>query len=160
MGEVVAQATRMMPDNLGKDYRIQIDPGLESAPLVLAEKFVLAQIIQNLLMNAAEAVNQCEGEGGEILVSAANDVATDGHDCVHLTVRDNGCGIPEEQLPKIFERGFTTKKSGKGGAGLHWCANSIAHLNGRIHAESAGPGQGATLHLELPVAATITRVAA
>jgi signal transduction histidine kinase len=158
--EVVAQAARMMPDNLGKNYRIQIDPDFKSTPLVLAEKFVLVQIIQNLLMNAAEAINNGDGENGEILVSVAGGVAADGHDCVHLMVQDNGCGITEEQLEKIFQRGFTSKKGGKGGAGLHWCANSIAKLNGRIYAESAGPGQGATLHLQLPMAAAITQVAA
>ncbi|MDH3663228.1 MAG: ATP-binding protein [Alphaproteobacteria bacterium] len=159
LADVVAQAMRMMPDNLGKDYRIEIDPNVESAPLVLAEKFILSQIIQNLLMNAAEAINNGESENGEILVSATHDVASDGAECVHLTIQDNGCGITEERLEKVFERGFTTKGA-KGGAGLHWCANSIANLNGRIYAESAGTGQGATLHLELPVAATITRAAA
>ena len=124
------------------------------------EKFILAQIIQNLLLNAAEAVTDGDSENGEILVGAASDVAADGHECVHLTIQDNGCGIAEEQLQKVFERGFTTKTGGKGGAGLHWCANSIANLNGRIYAESAGPGQGTTLHLKLPVAAAITRAAA
>ena len=111
--EVVAQATRMMPDNLGKDYSIQIDPDLDAAPMVLAEKFILAQIIQNLLLNAAEAVSNGSSENGEILVGAASDVAADGHECVHLTIQDNGCGITEEQLQKVFERGFTTKKGGK-----------------------------------------------
>lgn len=159
LADVVAEATRMMPDNVGKGYRIQIDPDLSNAPLVTAEKFILVQIIQNLLMNAAESINNGDSENGEIVVRATPDTDSDGNALVHLTVQDNGCGITEELIGKVFEREFTTKGA-KGGAGLHWCANSIAKLNGRIYIESAGPGQGAALHLELPVAAGITRAAA
>ena len=56
------------------------------------------------------------------------------------------------QAANLFERGFSTKKEQTGGLGLHWCANSVAALAGRMSAESAGPGAGAAFHVLLPVA--------
>ena len=76
----------------------------------------------------------------------------DGHAAVHLVVSDNGTGIAPEAVGSLFRRGFSTKKGKTGGLGLHWCANSVNAMNGRIHAESAGIGSGASFHLVLPVA--------
>jgi two-component system NtrC family sensor kinase len=73
----------------------------------------------------------------------------------HLFIEDNGGGIPEEKLPKIFERGFSSKNRGSG-LGLHWSANTITALKGRIYAESKGEGQGAIFHILLPLAETDT----
>lgn len=160
LADVIDQALNMMPDNLGKGFEIRVDLGVDAAPPVLAERFVLAHVIQNLLVNAAEAINKGDGESGLVTVSTSVQTGSDGGARVHLMVEDDGCGITEDQLEKVFERGFTSKSGGKGGTGLHWCANSIANLNGSIRAESAGAGQGATLHLELPIAAAADQVAA
>lgn len=160
LAEGLAQAQRMMPDNLGKAYAITVDPAIEELPPVLAEKFVLAHIINNLLVNAAEAIDASATEDGQIEVSVKIGAAADGSPLADLQVRDNGCGIAPDQFEMIFERGFTTKTDGKGGSGLHWCANSIANLNGRIYAESAGPSHGTTLHVLVPIAALATQAAA
>ena len=69
---------------------------------------------------------------------------------VHVRFTDNGQGIPAEALPRLFERGFTSKARGSG-IGLHWCANTMAAMGGRIHASSDGPGRGACVHLLLPL---------
>ena len=69
----------------------------------------------------------------------------------HVRFTDNGQGIPAEALPRLFERGFTSKARGSG-IGLHWCANTMAAMGGRIHATSDGPGRGACVHLLLPLA--------
>ena len=53
-------------------------------------------------------------------------------------------------LEHIFERGFSTKQEGSSGIGLHWCANTISSMNGKIYAESEGKGKGACLHLVFP----------
>ena len=63
----------------------------------------------------------------------------------------NGTGIAMEQMPHLFERGFSTKTRGSG-IGLHWCANTVSAMGGRIYATSPGIGQGACLHLLLPLA--------
>jgi sensor histidine kinase regulating citrate/malate metabolism len=53
---------------------------------------------------------------------------------------------------KIFQRGFSSKEGNMSGLGLHWCANAVAGMGGRIQAESDGPGHGAEFHVLLPAA--------
>jgi two-component system NtrC family sensor kinase len=54
----------------------------------------------------------------------------------------------------VFEKGFSTKpRETNQGIGLHWCANAINALGGRIWAASDGPGRGASMHLLVPLAA-------
>jgi two-component system NtrC family sensor kinase len=68
---------------------------------------------------------------------------------VLLEVGDNGEGISEENLVKIFTHGFTTKKDGHG-FGLHTAANAAAEMHGTMTASSDGPGRGALFTLSLP----------
>jgi C4-dicarboxylate-specific signal transduction histidine kinase len=72
---------------------------------------------------------------------------------VKVTVRDNGLGIPGENLTKIFNHGFTTKKDGHG-FGLHSGANAAKEMGGSLMGHSAGPGQGAEFTLLLPTSCT------
>jgi sensor histidine kinase regulating citrate/malate metabolism len=78
--------------------------------------------------------------------------AVDGRDMIHLEIRDNGEGIAADGMESLFRRGYSTKSEKKGGIGLHWCANSVIAMGGKIHATSPGKGQGATFHLLLPAA--------
>ena len=71
---------------------------------------------------------------------------------VKIVVSDNGIGIPLENLNKVFNHGFTTKKDGHG-FGLHSGANAAKEMGGHLTAHSDGPGQGAEFTLELPVSA-------
>jgi len=84
---------------------------------------------------------------------------------VDLTVRDSGTGIPPEQLPRIFDRYYTTKSgpdaSGKGGTGLGLatCREIIEAHQGRIRVEST-VGKGTAFIIKLPVATKTVSVAA
>ena len=69
---------------------------------------------------------------------------------VEVTVSDNGVGIPPENLTRIFNHGFTTKKDGHG-FGLHSGANAVKEMGGTLTVHSDGPGRGATFTIELPV---------
>jgi signal transduction histidine kinase len=71
---------------------------------------------------------------------------------VKIVVKDNGVGIPSENLAKIFSHGFTTKKDGHG-FGLHSGANAAREMGGSLVARSNGPGPGAEFTLELPMSA-------
>jgi signal transduction histidine kinase len=64
-------------------------------------------------------------------------------------VADNGVGISEDNLTKIFSHGFTTKKGGHG-FGLHSSALASSEMGGSLNVYSDGVGQGATFTLELP----------
>jgi signal transduction histidine kinase len=104
------------------------------------------QILTNLVNNAKHALIDRD-HGGAVLEIG---VTKPSDDRVRLTVTDTGVGIPAENLTRIFAHGFTTKPDGHG-FGLHHSANAAAEMGGRLWGESAGPGQGATFVLELPI---------
>jgi signal transduction histidine kinase len=69
---------------------------------------------------------------------------------VRISVTDNGVGIRPEHLTHIFEHGFTTRKDGHG-FGLHSGAIAAKEMGGSLAVYSAGPDQGATFTLSLPL---------
>jgi signal transduction histidine kinase len=70
-----------------------------------------------------------------------------------LTFTDDGCGMTDEVLEHLFEPFFTRRKTGQGtGLGLSIVNRIVADHGGRIEAVSAGPGQGSTFRVTLPVA--------
>ncbi len=78
---------------------------------------------------------------------------SEGH--IKISVSDNGVGIAPENLTRIFNHGFTTRRNGHG-FGLHSGALAAKEMGGSLTAHSAGPGKGATFTLELPVQAGST----
>jgi signal transduction histidine kinase len=88
-----------------------------------------------------------KGESGTITLAAAED---DHH--VEITVTDTGAGIEPHNLTRIFSRGVSTKEGRNRGVGLHYCATALRAMNGKISAESAGAGRGATFRIQLPKA--------
>jgi sensor histidine kinase regulating citrate/malate metabolism len=71
---------------------------------------------------------------------------------LHLHCKDDGIGIEAGNLERVFEKGFSTKsKATNYGIGLHWCANAIGALGGRLWAASEGRGRGASMHLMVPL---------
>jgi signal transduction histidine kinase len=131
-------------------YRILVETQFEPSPLAMVCGNEIQQVLLNLLTNARQA----SPRGGRIVIRVAPDVASN---TVDLSVRDSGIGIPAEQLPKIFDRYFTTKAgpdaSGKGGTGvgLSMCREIIEAHQGKIRVEST-VGMGTAFTLKLPVA--------
>jgi signal transduction histidine kinase len=129
-------------------YRIEIQAQLEPAPAALVCAGEIQQVLLNLLTNARQAMPQ----GGRIIIRVAADPTAG---TVDLTVRDSGCGIPGDQLPRIFDRYYTTKQgpdaSGKGGTGvgLFTCREIIEAHQGRIRVEST-VGIGTAFIIKLP----------
>jgi PAS domain S-box-containing protein len=111
----------------------------------------MSQVINNLIINADHAMP----DGGTITVQAEN-VMLDAEDplplsegrYVHILVRDQGVGIPAENLPKIFDPYFTTKKKGSG-LGLASVYSIIMRHDGYVGVESK-QGMETTFHLYLP----------
>ena len=96
----------------------------------------------NLLVNAAHAI---QGKG-KILIRTRLE-----NECAIIEIGDTGVGIPEENLERIFDPGFTTKQSGIGtGLGLSIVYQIIQDHRGKIEVESK-IGQGTTFRLTLPV---------
>ena len=144
---LLEETVRLLPDALRARAEIELDPGLRELRPVQASRVALQQIVSNLVINAAEAMPapRQSGPPGRLHLSGAEELNGE-VPMVHLRFADNGSGISAEALPRIFEPGFSTKSRGSG-TGLHWTANSVRALGGRISAESAGVGLGACLHL-------------
>jgi signal transduction histidine kinase len=117
-----------------------------SAPVITVDRHKVLQILVNLIRNAKYACDEANDHDKCLTVGVSN-----GHGRLGITVADNGVGIPEENLTRIFNLGFTTRKDGHG-FGLHTSALAARDLGGRLFAESEGPGRGAVFTLELPLA--------
>lgn len=147
----VQETIAMLPSFPDVAVAIQVASDLEGQPPVVSESFVLKHVLQNLFVNATEAIVAAGKASGTIEVTASAR-SLDGEAFIDLAIHDDGIGIAAEHFSEIFKRGFSTKKDGQRGTGLHWCANSVAAMSGKIHAESAGLNQGATFHVLLKVA--------
>jgi C4-dicarboxylate-specific signal transduction histidine kinase len=106
------------------------------------------QILVNLIRNAKYAMDE-SGKSDKTLTVL---IRANGKTSVKIQVRDNGTGVARENLVRIFQHGFTTKKDGHG-FGLHSGANAAKEMGGKLTVHSDGPGTGATFTLDLPVAA-------
>ena len=149
---LITETAELLPEELLARMRIEIDESVASLGRVAATRVALQQVISNLLINAAEAI-AAGGQDREpgLLRITADPADPNEPQLAHVRFTDNGQGIPAEALPRLFERGFTSKARGSG-IGLHWCANTMAAMGGRILATSNGPGRGACVHLLLPLA--------
>jgi len=145
--ELVEDALKIQNASL-KKWGVKLNTQFADTPACTGQKSKLLQVITNLIKNAKEAMNDNDqfNRPKEMLIETgmANDTA------VYLKIKDNGCGINEEQLTKIFNHGFTTKKTGHG-FGLHTCANAMTEMKGALKVDSKGIQKGACFTVTLPV---------
>ncbi|WP_037087902.1 CHASE4 domain-containing protein [Neorhizobium vignae] len=132
--------------------KVKLD-GMRDAAVV-GHKVPLDQVIANILINAAEAIELSPNKMGYIEIATEHAVSDQGNTQVVLHIRDSGIGIETANLDRVFEKGFSTKRDGKRGLGLHYCANAINAMGGRIMVESAGIEQGTTFSIILPALQT------
>jgi signal transduction histidine kinase len=122
-------------------------------PGTSVDRHKVFQIVLNFLNNARHAIQDAGPGLGRVTIRLKEE-AEGG---IRLEVEDNGCGIPAENLKKMFSHGFTTRKGGHG-FGLHSSACMALEMGGRVSCRSEGVGRGSTFVLSLP--ATATRMAA
>ncbi len=115
-------------------------------PEISVDKHKVLQILLNLTSNAKHACLDSRLEKRLVTVRVTN-----GDDHIRVAVSDNGVGISAENIRKIFNHGFTTRKKGGHGFGLHSGALAARQLGGALLAHSDGPDKGATFTLELPL---------
>jgi signal transduction histidine kinase len=118
---------------------------LEPLPPVQVNKQKVVQILVNLINNGKYALSYRKGADKVMCIR----MYRHDEDSLRIEVIDNGIGIAQENLTKIFRHGFTTKKNGHG-FGLHSGALAAKEMGGSLRVESEGPGHGAKFTLELP----------
>jgi PAS domain S-box-containing protein len=143
MVDLVEESIRMNEQGFGR-HRLKVIREFEQVPPLSVEKHKILQILVNLLRNAKHACQDSEGADKRMTVRITN-----GDHRIKISISDNGIGIPPENLTRIFNHGFTTRKDGHG-FGLHSGALAAKEVGGSLIAHSDGPGQGATFTLELP----------
>ena len=147
--KLLDSAMDMIPESFRKECRISIDSGIRKLPAIPVEPTTFTQILQNLLINAAESLERENPIYRKINIHAEIETVNE-RPMLHWTIQDNGAGIPSEKIQQIFERGASSKRKGLTGIGLHWCANTVTAMKGRIWAESNGPHRGAVFHILIP----------
>ncbi|MGR4862780.1 sensor histidine kinase [Caulobacter sp. LARHSG274] len=145
--ELLEESLRMDMSSLVR-HGVEVVQEIDEAPLILLNKHKALQILVNLVSNARHACSD-SGRADKRLTLRL----TSGDGRVRLSVADNGAGIAAENLTRIFNHGFTTRKDGHG-FGLHSGALAARELGGSLLVQSDGPGLGATFTLELPVSPT------
>jgi C4-dicarboxylate-specific signal transduction histidine kinase len=129
-------------------HDVEVVREFEEAPPVQVERHKVFQILTNLICNAKYALDESGRPDKRLLLRIEP-----GGLGSRLIIRDNGVGIPAENLAHIFSHGFTTRKNGHG-FGLHSGVLAAKEMGGSLTVHSDGPGQGATFTLELPRAKT------
>ncbi len=140
---MIEDALRINADSLTR-HGVTLIRDYQACPAITTDKHKVMQILINLVRNAKQACN-ASGRSGKVVAVRAT--SRDGR--AEITITDNGVGIPAENLTRIFNHGFTTRKEGHG-FGLHSAALAARELGGSLTVRSDGPGLGATFVLELP----------
>ena len=112
---------------------------------VRADDSQLQQTFMNLLLNGYEAI----GSNGELSIITENIIETNGNRWLKIHICDTGRGIVPENLDRVFDTFFTTKKNGTG-LGLAICRRVVQEAGGKIDVQSEA-GRGSTFIICLPV---------
>jgi len=143
---VVTSATTMSNNHIRHKARLRV--GKIDVPPVEGSEAQVAQVLLNLLINGAHAIEDGNADGNEIAVETSIE-----GDHVVIAVSDTGCGIAEGQLDRIFDPFFTTKPIGQGtGLGLSISRRLVESMGGRLEVESE-LGGGSTFRVMLRRAA-------
>lgn len=130
-----------------QSHRISVDLQAPVSVWALVSPSQIQQLLMNLIVNARQAMQ----ESGKLRL-VVRDNPQEGW--AEILISDNGCGIPQDKLPRIFDSFYTTKTPdarGQGGTGLGLalCLRIVEAHQGRIRVESE-PGKGTTFTLKLP----------
>ena len=145
--DAIEAALRILVESF-KKHSIEIEKQLDdSVGSVLVDRQKLIQIFVNLLNNAKNAINDADPEIKKITIRLYSEEGN-----VLVEVQDTGIGIRADNLQKIFQHGFSTRKeSGGCGFGLHHSVCAVEEMEGKIYVESEGLFQGAKFTLSLPM---------
>jgi PAS domain S-box-containing protein len=147
LSDVIADVLTMNETSFDR-HHLRIVKRYDADPILVSDRHRIMQILVNLLGNARQAFSDDREIHPHPVIEISTHLTADGK--LALVVADNGAGISPENLARIFEHGFTTRKTGHG-FGLHSSAQAARDLGGELAFASEGLGKGATFTLILPV---------
>jgi len=147
--ETVLDDSLMLMDHSLKKQRVAVTVhNAEGLPLLKGDSLKISQVFVNLIQNATDAMSQ--EEVPRLDISLEHDL-----DHVKVSFQDNGNGISERDIQKLFDPFFTSKPTGKGtGLGLSVCYGIVNQMRGTMEVESQ-LGIGSTFKVILPVKSAI-----
>jgi PAS domain S-box-containing protein len=143
---LIEDALRIDGEGLSR-AKVEVVRRFVPMPPVTAEKHKVLQILVNLIRNARQSLAESAKEPRRLTVWTRVEDAS-----AYVIIEDNGMGIAEENLSRIFAHGFTTRHDGYG-FGLHSGALAAEDLGGSLTVHSDGVGRGAAFTLKLPIEA-------
>jgi signal transduction histidine kinase len=149
INELVDDALRMNTEAFMRHQVSVVREYSEIPPLPL-DKHRILLIIINLTSNAKQAISRVVKEAPDGTHQITIRTQMIDKKCVRIQVADQGEGIAPENLARVFDHGFTTRKNGHG-FGLHSCALTAKEIGGTLTVHSDGPGKGAVFTLDIPV---------
>jgi PAS domain S-box-containing protein len=142
--ELAEDAVQMNIGALNR-HDVQLVREFQPVPPITVEKHKVLQILVNLIRNAKYACDDSGRSDKRLTLRIFKSEKG-----ISIAVADNGVGIPAENMTRIFNHGFTTRKTGHG-FGLHSGALVAKEMGGVLRVHSDGHGKGATFTLELPL---------
>lgn len=143
--EALLEETLQINSDTLNQHHVRVIRKYGNVGRIASNRQLLFQILLNLIINAKNACVESNHSDHQITILTQR---TD-RKHVKIQIQDNGKGISEENLTRIFAHGFTTRENGHG-FGLHSAALAAAELKGSLEATSEGPGTGATFTLQIP----------
>jgi len=158
LSNLVTRMTSLLEVSIAKHAVLQLRL-CKSLPAVDADSTQLQQILMNLVINASEAIDKCNGtiviSTGTMVVGKSDLQSSIHHPDIepgyyaYIEVSDNGCGMDEEVMKKIFDPFFTTKFTGRG-LGMSAVLGIVQGHNGLLQVNSER-GCGTTFRVAFPV---------
>jgi len=156
--DILAELSHLLRRLIGENIELSMSHGRDLG-MIKADQGQLEQVIINLAVNARDAMP----DGGTLTIRTANQVVDRPRkskddtmppgNYTMIEVSDSGCGIPPENLDRIFDPFFSTKEVGAGtGLGLSTVYGIVKQTGGYVFVEST-PGEGTTFSIFLPAVA-------
>lgn len=149
VGELVRYTARSI---VPPEIQLSLDVA-EGTPMIRGHHDALSRALANVILNAVDACRGCAAPNSASVSVRVSLLAADGNgrraDCVEIAVADTGCGIPPDQVNRIWEP-YVTSKPGGTGLGLAIARQTVLAHQGEVGVDSA-PGRGTTVRFILPV---------
>lgn len=139
--EALTLAAEEIKAAYGPEIEVAVDFKVRSPLAIHGNPGEFAAAVANLLRNAVEAMDKSKQKISISLQEIGGNA--------RIEISDNGCGIPEEVLPRIFDKGFTKGKTKGTGLGLYQAKDAVTGAGGHIEVRSR-LGEGTTILMELP----------